>query len=495
MDNSQNKKTAKTKELIETNLSIKSKISSLINFLPYCEYELILYMIEKNAWVGEKPLPPEGFKKDSGSIELGLFLYWLNNPDQIHMNNLSTKEFLEVSALILALDYLLPKTKITKENYSFLQTNELIYVDGTVLSTEKYATFDQGWFVAFLNLVESVVHNLWYSGSAFPTTPPPTVELKGAKENSVSIAIIGDWGAGSTSSKKLMNQLTSMNPKPDYIIHVGDVYYAGTPLATSPNGSHYFSAGEEYENLINLWPQKYKEKSFTLNSNHEMYSGANGLFYDALGASHIPAGANTPYSAQQGASCFALEFGDWTLLGLDSAYMSKVTDAFMTGSIGDETGFQSKWIKSLNLDPKKTVVFTHHNGFSGDCKTVSPLWFEIRNAIGGDPFAWYWGHIHNGIVYKDEINIPEKKPTFTTNTLARCVGHSSLPYGLATSLENNKNITWKANSPMPSPPKQLYNGFAVIILSTENNKLDSFTETFFDLSTKNPVYKKTLIKK
>ncbi|MEZ4875196.1 MAG: hypothetical protein R2793_07065 [Flavobacteriaceae bacterium] len=33
---------------------------------------------------------------------------------------------------------------------------------------------------------------------------------------------------------------------------------------------------------MNLWPSAWNGKSFTLNSNHEMYSGANGLYYDAL---------------------------------------------------------------------------------------------------------------------------------------------------------------------------------------------------------------------
>ena len=150
--------------------------------------------------------------------------------------------------------------------------------------------------------------------------------------------------------------------KPDYILHVGDTYYGGTPLVNDTNGKIYYDPGEEVNHLVKPWPAGFEGKSFTLNSNHEMYSGANGLFYNAYGANQTPVGANTPFSAHQGSSCFALTLGDWTILGLDSAFHGKVKKAFMTGSLGDLDGTQAKWIKGLHLNPDKTIVFTHHNG-------------------------------------------------------------------------------------------------------------------------------------
>lgn len=480
------------KLLISSNQSISSDVQQILDYLPACEYELILFMSAQKVWNGAIPLAPSGFQPGDGSIELGLFLYWLNNPGQIDLSNFTLKEALAILALVAALDELLASSQMTKTNYDFFQSGELIYTDGSVLSTEKYATFDQGWFIAFLNLLESTIRDLWYSGSSFPNVVPPTIQLKGAVAGKLTIGIIGDWGTGNTVSQSIINQLTAL--KPDYIVHVGDVYYAGTPLASDPNGGYYFSPGEEKSNLLAQWPASYAGRSFTLNSNHEMYSGANGLFYDALAANAVPPGSGTPFNAQRCSSCFALQYGGWTILGLDSAYMASVTDAFMTGSIGGVAGFQGKWIQSLKLNPAKTIVLTHHNGFADDCTSASPLWAEINGALKGDPYAWYWGHVHNAIVYNSPIKIPAvpNQPGLNTKTFARCLGHAALPYGPASSL-NGKPIAYKAGNLKPPPSKEFYNGFAVITLEATNSLLTGITENFYDLSNvKQPVWTKKI---
>ncbi|AUP77388.1 metallophosphoesterase family protein [Flavivirga eckloniae] len=472
------------KKLIESDESIKSDIEKLLNYLPYCEYELIIYMIEKKVWKGNRPKPPKDFKKGSGSIELGLFLYWLKNPKEIDLSSFTLGEALAILAVIAALNYMLADSKIDETNYDFFKNgDELIYLDGSVLSIEKYATYDQGWFIAFINLVETTSRFLWYNNGKFPTTPPPRIKIEGKQKNTVSIALLGDWGAGNLAAKEVMARISVL--KPDYIMHLGDVYYSGTPS----KGKHYFSLGEEYKNLLDLWPKGYVGKSFTLNSNHEMYSGANGLFIDALKS------AGTPFVAQYGASCFALDFDGYTLLGLDTAYMGKVKDAFMIGSIGKPSGFQSQWIKNLKLDPKKTIVFSHHNGFADDCTSVSPLWSEIREVLGDDPFAWYWGHVHNGIVYDMPMHIPDKNGEgngFSTTTYARCLGHAALPYGDGESLQD-KPITWRAQNKRTDKPKELYNGFAMLTLKSNGGAVNSILEQFYDTSSKaQPVYQKHL---
>lgn len=393
--------------------------------------------------------------------------------------------------MILGLDILLAPSKMTEVNASYFKNNELIYPDGGVLSAEKYATYDQGWFIAFLNLVETVMRVLWYNNGIFPTTAPPTIQLNGAVANTVNIAILGDWGTGDGTAQNIINAATAL--KPDYIVHVGDVYYAGTPLPNRPGASNYFETGEEAANLLALWPASYAGRSFTLNSNHEMYSGANGYFYDALAAGS--GGAGSPFSTQKGSSCFALQYGGWTILGLDSAFMASSTDAFMTGSIGGRNGTQGQWIQRLNLNPANTIVLTHHNGFEPDCSALSPLWAEIHGALRGDPFAWYWGHVHNGIVYNSPITIPAvpNQPGLTTKTFTRCLGHSALPYGRASSL-NGKPVAWCAGDAQPAPSKELFNGFAMLTLTVNSaNQLNGITERFYDLSTSKAVWTKKIL--
>ena len=475
----QAEKVDELKQLVFKDATISADLMAISDFLPACEYELISFMVAQGVWKGDIPPQPAG----SGSIDFGLFLYWLNNPQLLELSYFSFLEQLEIKALIRLLSdlHLIAPSQMTSLNYDYFQSNELIYSDGSVLGIKTYQTYDQGWFIAFLNLAETVIRDLWYSGDNFPAIPPPTIPLVGAETNTVSIAILGDWGTGDATSESIMNSITT-TIKPDYIVHVGDVYYAGTPLSSGPNGSHYFGAGEEQENLLDSWPSSYAGRSFTLNSNHEMYSGANGYFNEALNAPDN--GSNTPFSAQKGSSCFALQFGGWTILGLDSAYMASSIDAFMTGSIGGPDGTQGQWIKSLGLKPENTIVLTHHNGFAFDCSSASPLWGEIKGALNGDPYAWYWGHVHNGIVYDAPITIPSTpaQPGLTTNTFSRCLGHAALPYGPSSELDD-KPIAWHVTNLSGSSP-QLANGYAVLTLTTNDaGQLTGITESFYDLST------------
>jgi len=64
------------------------------------------------------------------------------------------------------------------------------------------------------------------------------------------------------TAKKVSDLITVM--KPDYTVHLCDVYYART-------------ADEEDAKFTSLWPEG-TSASFTLNSKQEMYSGALGYF-------------------------------------------------------------------------------------------------------------------------------------------------------------------------------------------------------------------------
>jgi calcineurin-like phosphoesterase family protein len=471
---------AEHEALLAANRSFRLQLPSIKGYMLACEYELILYMNAQGVWQGALPPPPPNFQTGDGAIEFGLFLYWFNNPTLL--NNA------EVGLAALALDWTfsLPDSQMTEVNYTYLCTNTLIYVDGSVLSTEAWATFDQGWFAAFANLLETGLRATWYNNGVFPMpSPPKPVALSGAIANTVNIAIVGDWGNGAAPASSVMQQIVGLNPKPDYIVHLGDVYYGGTPAQGDPNSGHYFSLNEESTNLVSAWPAAFAGKSFTLNSNHEMYGGANGLFYDAL----LP--ASSPFSAQGGLSCFILQYGGWTILGLDSAYCGNSLDAFMTGYLGSA---QIAWIQSLKLDPAKTIVLTHHTGFAYDCSSVFDLWSQVNTALGGnDPYAWYWGHAHNGIVYHNPVIIPVPgQPDFKTNTYARCAGHGALPYGVAPTLENNSNVCWQASSPIPSST-QVYNGFVLLTFQSANNQVTGISESYFDPSSAQPKWNFNLL--
>lgn len=462
--------------ILAENPSLCQDAQKLWDYLMYSEYELILYMQSNGLWP-LIPGPPAGFTQGAGSIELGLIRYWAQNPWKLDWSGFDDEEIGIIVGLCFTVDGCAPYSQMDEKHASYFNNNELIYTDGSVLGAGKYACYDQGWFVAFLNLLQTFIEVEWYNGGIFPTVTPPTVTLSGASTNEVNIALVGDWGTGDATAQAVMKQLASMDP--DYIIHVGDVYYSG-----SPSTNAYFSTGEESNNLVGGWPPGYVGKSFTLNSNHEMYCGANGYFNDAL----LPQGSI--FSAQNGSSCWALQYNDWTILGLDSAFMGSTFDAFMVGNIGDPEGTQAQWIASLNLNPDKLIVLSHHNAFSEDGSTLSPLWAQVTGALNNnDPYAWYWGHAHYGIAY----NCPVVIEGVRVVTYGRCLGHGALPYGPASGLAGAP-VAWSCTHADPNIPTQLANGFAILTLKTNGEgQVTSIVENFYDISTKTAAWTMDLL--
>jgi calcineurin-like phosphoesterase family protein len=336
--------------------------------------------------------------------------------------------------------------------------------DGTLLGFGKYKQLDPGWILAGLYYVGLMTHV--FEPAPFKTNPV----IVHPSSSIVTIAVVGDWGTGEWQdgasdcpALQVKQQIAALHP--DYTIHLGDVYYAGTQFGLLQ------SPGEEMTNFVNLWQpgSAATAATFTLNSNHEMYDGANGYFGRALAAQH--------FAGQQQTSYFAIEGDTWVIIGLDSAYHA--TSPFVIeGALTDQD--QINFIKQLDTTNKTVIVMTHHNGMIIEGTAQLPLWGQVAAALGGGrarpPDFWYWGHIHNGIVYSDQS-------AAGAATKARCVGHGGLPIGSASALQRNgrpiASVLFFANTPFPNPdPDQVnrvLNGFALLTISP-----DSITEQFFD---------------
>jgi peptidoglycan hydrolase-like protein with peptidoglycan-binding domain len=321
---------------------------------------------------------------------------------------------------------------------------------GEILGTGKYEVLDPLWELeAGTVWLENLLHK-----HPFPTGTPSRVEFP----DQAVIAIAGDFGTGNfgafdSPSVKISKFVPTLNP--DFTIHLGDVYYAGL-------------SGEERSKLIDWWP-KGKLASFTLNSNHEMYSGGTSYFNDAVGGPVFNK-FQSPYSF------FALENSSWLVVGLDSAYSSGVMDLYMNGSLGQNA--QLPFLRDIATRGatlnKKVIVLTHHNGLPEDGVQTSPplrLFTEVLSAFAGvpPPAYWYWGHKHMGAVYK---------PLAAQNgMLCRCVGHGALPWGFASALKDSQKVEWfeQCNAKDPESPLRVYNGFVVLTFDGPN-----MTEAFYD---------------
>jgi Calcineurin-like phosphoesterase len=104
------------------------------------------------------------------------------------------------------------------------RTKTSIYIDAPDLKRLKgelkFARCDAlGWS-------ECVTTYLAYkaSGGDLPYLPNMNVVIELEKRS--KIAMIGDWGTGGDVALNLLKQVASL--KPEVLIHLGDVYYAGT---------------------------------------------------------------------------------------------------------------------------------------------------------------------------------------------------------------------------------------------------------------------------
>jgi hypothetical protein len=474
--------------------------------------ELIAFLVESEAqtlaliaYLKHRQRPPVA--PPGGDIEFGFVLYWIHHlPREIRL-------YLDLHPLLrVAYELLLsrvPATKITRQEYESLERAFKDYgepgPDGTLYGYKKYEQLDHGWMLAALNYALNVAdpNAIHHPLPDKRLAPIALCRKDGDPTKDPVLGIVGDWGTGYYAdeaaplpcpAERVIEQITdpSRSPPIDYLIHLGDVYYAGTDWRPLP--------GEEQDNFYRHWPDQGPARNFTLNSNHEMYGAASGYFLVALQE-------RGKFAAQQGMSYFALSYGPWLVLCLDSAYYSDAYNGrafYMDGAIGtDALDQQIDWVARFSDWPGPVMVMTHHTGCDTLTGAVTPLYKQVQAALGRQPTLWYWGHVHNGIVY-DKLNDSSPSPVIAATaitTKGRCCGHGAIPFGNAWGLEdgdgNTKaNILYYAHTPDPELPHtsgkdpcnpRVRNGYALVTLHRDGG----FTEAFYETGVGTPVWQRT----
>ncbi|SFZ89541.1 Calcineurin-like phosphoesterase [Flaviramulus basaltis] len=400
-------------------------------------------------------------------------------------------------------DFGLPKSKITTTDIEEGILDGYVAEDGTLYVLSKFCQLDPMWsavlvYYAFYKLFPKKVHHFTTEPSKKEASNPKTKQPK--TKDTITIAVLGDWGTGvwkdghqeKCPAELVIDGIASLNP--DYVIHLGDVYYAGT-------------SKEERKHLLGLLKGKLTGELYTMNSNHEMYDGANGLYDIAL--------KSDDFAAQGGRTYFSIDLGDWILVGLDSAYFDD-SFLYMNGSLykNKVKNEQIEFLKGIAAQNKSILLMTHHNGIGiKDHKfnLNNKLWNQVTEALGTTnkngtltphlPDVWYWGHVHNGLVYNTEalksvsgLTIPNTAQGKTP--LFRCSGHASMPFGNGTGFFTEDPITKKqtmrkeldyyAHTPMTpgkhkltdAQEKRVLNGFSMLEIS----KANTLTETFYEVA-------------
>ncbi|HYV04018.1 MAG TPA: metallophosphoesterase [Blastocatellia bacterium] len=245
---------------------------------------------------------------------------------------------------------------------------------------ERFDTLDPGWAEVALEKLKL----LFRKKAKFIThTRPTDFRLKLADR--ARIAVVGDWGGGNDAARLIAQQIKAHNP--DHVIHLGDVYYAGTEEEVN----------DRFLTLWKFWNTPATPgRSLALNSNHEMYGGGHAYFKITL------------KEFKQPASYFSLGNAHWRFIGLDTGYVNN--------NLNKE---QVDWLAAqLNDGAPKNVLLTHHQLFSAYEEPGEQIAGWVKPFLdAGKITGWLWGHEHLLVIYK----------TFM-KTKARCVGNGCFPY-------------------------------------------------------------------
>lgn len=432
--------------------------------------------------------------------DLAFCLYWMHHlPKEFEDAIQSNKVLAHVWSLAMKI---VPSPAITPKDLQTISdltsgTNIVLATsDGTVLGTNKYEQLDKGWLWTIVNRILN-----WIEGPAdFRSTTFAPITLSPRSDTGtagqVKIAIIGDWGTGTypaspegdgQQAADVLRTANSLNP--DYIIHLGDTYYAGTSAGRPP-------PNEEKDNMVDLWasltPGFPADRFFTLNSNHEMYGGTYGLYEQALD--------QPMFAAQGGVTYFALEYKNWLLGGIDSAYFSDSV-TYLKGGLGTpaqdpQYKFLQDFAAYASANSKTTLLMSHHNPITTFADGLfGSLWDDVTGTGTLTPDYWYWGHIHLAAVYSDSAPIWNQL-NLVGQVKARCVGHSAIPVATPWGFSEPENAGaadwWAATPKNLSTDKsklpvqfadRIKNGFAMITLSD-----GGIVEEIYDQDSTTPVW-------
>lgn len=241
------------------------------------------------------------------------------------------------------------------------------------------------------------------------TVGPKTIEIK----SNARVALMGDWGTGAPPAIGVLKYVAGDNP--DLVVHLGDIYYSGTPVECRSNFIDPISA---------ILRTKAPMPVYSLSGNHDMYCGGGG-FYELI--KQLNAAPLT-----QPASFFCLRSADekWQLLAMDTA-LHDDNPVTVAGAVTYLEEDELAWhCDRINEFSGRTILLSHHQLFSafspigpadaqGKQSAVNPRLlkaFQQMTQIKGVA-AWFWGHEHTLSIYNPFAGLER----------GRCLGHGAVP--------------------------------------------------------------------
>lgn len=297
--------------------------------------------------------------------------------------------------------------------------------------------------------------------------------------------VFGDWGTGLPLAQQVTARIREQLDAADgsrqqHVVHLGDVYYVGTAAEYT---DRVLAAG--------CWPVNGSERnqigSWSLNGNHDMYSGGFGYFDKLLRDGRFLRWHRD--TSGQPSSFFLIEDANWQFFGLDTSWnlpslsgalLGKPTMKDYGGQNGLLTAEQVTWMAQQRRPTKGCVLMTHHQPASSRTTEDQHSDEAVRQMKQAGVYntidAWLWGHEHRCVVFKPkaERHTPRLRqaPDFCA-----CIGHGGVPVTEKNFARQHRiaDVAWEedrldASSPIYEGEHILSFGFARI--DTLPNSLD-----------------------
>ncbi len=201
-------------------------------------------------------------------------------------------------------------------------------------------------------------------------TPRRSISLNKEK---LRLAVVGDAGYRGLAQNNVIQDIRERHHSAplDFIIHLGDVYFAGSgqEMLTNFLGPY-----------MNIGPPV-----LTLLGNHDLYFGAEA-YDEALKV------------LKQPGRYFVIENPHWRIACLDTALAAEK----LLRNEGLLDPAQLSWLDELAADRKPLILMSHHFVVSGWCAISKGLEGQLRKRLK-NVLAWYWGHEHSCATYDKKV--------------------------------------------------------------------------------------------
>ena len=317
------------------------------------------------------------------------------------------------------------------------------------ISPGSFTPDDPDWYVV---IARGVLERLAEGNAPFNESP---AEFDGVSDNA-RLVVVGDWGTGLPRAKAVAALMRGKvaealaDHRQVHVLHLGDVYYSGFEY-------------EDQQRFLDLWPVTGEQAgagvtSWSLNGNHDMYSGGFGYFGTLL--------ADPRFRLQRSAdgkttSYFLMRSPSWDFIGLDTAWD---TDVVSNGQVAVLQDPQASYVAGIAAQPeRKLVLFSHHQlvSFYDKSDLGSTLPGDLAPVLrSGRVTAWWWGHEHRAITYEAASGV----------RFPRCLGNGGVPIPPDPSppAGSSPAITWHSTRTVSEDGRDWTRfGFAVLDLSPD----------------------------